>query len=103
MGRGVCGTCGDEDMCGWCCWLPGGIVRISLLTAQLGFDLVRELPQIGYSLTQIGKLSVDSACFNNRSDGKHHTELLERRFHGCSFDKIPFVTAPGTEGIIPFC
>jgi hypothetical protein len=51
-------------MCGWCCWLPGGIVGISLLTTQLGFDLVRELPQIGYSLTQIADFSVASFRLN---------------------------------------
>ena len=103
MNKGTYGTGGDEDREGRCFELPGGMVSLSWFASQLGFDRVRELPQIGDSLTQIGKLSVDSACFSNRSDSKHHTELLERRFHGCSFDKIPFVTAPGTEGIIPFC
>jgi len=66
MSGGVCGACGDEDMGGRCFWLPGGMVGLSLFASQLGFDRVRELPQIGDSLAQIGKLSVDSAGFSHR-------------------------------------
>src|SRR5215471_18407122 len=55
------------------------------------------------SYTQIGKLSVDSTDFSHRCEGKHHTELLERRFHGCSFGKITLRTAPVIKGIIPSC
>ena len=39
-------------------WLPGGIVGLSWFASQLGFDLVRELPQIGDSRTQINKRSI---------------------------------------------
>jgi hypothetical protein len=76
-------------------------VGLSLFASQLGFDLVRELPQIGDSLAQIGKLSVDSAGVCCGCEGEHHTELLERQFHGFSFDKMTIVTAPAVEAIIP--
>jgi hypothetical protein len=72
-----------------------------LLSSQLGFDLVRELPQVDYGLTQIGKLPVDGAGFYGGCEGEHDTELLERRFHGLSFAKIALSAAPAMEGIIP--
>src|SRR2546426_7326190 len=49
---------------------------------------------------QIGKLSVDSASFCGGCEGNHHTELLERRFHGFSFEKMTLTVAPAAEGII---
>jgi hypothetical protein len=75
-------------------WLAGWIEGASWLSSQLGFDLVRELPQVGDGLAQIGKLSVDSAGFCGACEGDHHTELLERRFHEFSFDKMAFAPAP---------
>ena len=81
-------------------WLAGGSAGASWLSSQLGLDLVRELPQVGDSLAQIGKLSVDSADVCGRCEGDHHTEFLERRFHGCSFDKMALVTAPAVEGML---
>jgi hypothetical protein len=101
MNKGTYATGGDEEREGRCFELPGGMVSLSWFASQLGVDLVRELPQIGDSLAQIGKLSVDRADFSDRCEAKHHTELLERRFHGYSFDKIPLVTEPAIEGIIP--
>jgi hypothetical protein len=82
-------------------WLPGWIVGPSWLSSQLGFDLVRELPQVGDGLAQIGKLSVDRAGVCGGCEGEHHTELFERRFHGCSFKKMPLALAPTVEVIIP--
>jgi hypothetical protein len=75
-------------------WLAGWIEGASWLSSQLGFDLVRELPQVGDGLAQIGKLSVDSAGVCGGCEGEHHTELLERRFHRFSFDKIVVATGP---------
>jgi hypothetical protein len=75
-------------------WLAGWIAGTSWLSSQLGFDLVRELPQVGYGLVQIGKLSVDSAGVCGSCEGKHHTELLQCRFHGYSFDKMTLMLAP---------
>src|SRR5260370_40142994 len=66
------------------------MVSTSLLSSQLSFDLVRELPQVGDGLAQIGKLSVDGADVCGGGEGEHHTELLERRFHGFSFDKMTY-------------
>ena len=101
MNKGTYATGGDEDREGRCFELPGGMVSLSWFASQLGFDLVRELPQIGDRLAQIGKLSVDRADFSDRCEAQHHTELLERRFHGCSFETITLMTAPGIEGSIP--
>jgi hypothetical protein len=42
------------------------MVGLLLFASQRGFDLVRELPQMGDSLAQIGKLSVESADFSDR-------------------------------------
>jgi hypothetical protein len=83
--------------------IPRGMVGFCVLAPQLSFDCVGELPQRGDCLRQIGKLSVESAGCSHRCNGQHHTELLERLFHGCSFDKIPFVTVPATEGSIACC
>src|SRR5262245_51609217 len=78
-----------------------GMVGFCAFASHLGFDLVRELPQIGDRLAQIGELSVKRAGVSHRCNGKHHAKLLERRFHGCSFAQIPLVTEPAMEGIIP--
>jgi len=82
-------------------WLAGWIAGTSWLPSQLGFDLVRELPQVSDGLAQLGKLSIDSAGVCGGCEGEHHTELLERRFHGFSFDTMTLVTAPTVESIIP--
>ena len=82
-------------------WLAGWIGGASWLSSQLGFDLVRELPQVSDGLAQLGKLSIDSAGVCGGCEGEHHTELLERRFHGFSFDTMTLVTAPTVESIIP--
>jgi hypothetical protein len=87
-------------MVGWrSVWLAGWIEGTSWLSSQLSFDLVRELPQVGDSLVQIGKLSVDGANVCGSCESDHHTEFLERRFHGCSFAKMALVTAPSVEVI----
>ena len=89
-------------MVGWrSVWLAGWIEGTSWLSSQLSFDLIRELPQVGDGLVQIGKLSVDGADVCGSCEGDHHTEFLERRFHGCSFAKMALVTAPSVEVIIP--
>src|SRR4029450_413773 len=100
MGK-ACGTCGDRDVGERYVWLTGGIEGTSCLSLQLDFDLVCKLPQIGYGLAQIGILSMDSAGVCGGCEGDHHTELLECRFHGFSFDKMTLVTAPAGEVIIP--
>src|SRR4029453_6356935 len=100
MGKAV-GTCGDRDGGERYVWLTGGIEGTSWLSLQLDFDLVCKLPQIGYGLAQIGILSMDSAGVCGGCEGDHHTELLECRFHGFSFDKMTLVTAPAGGGIIP--
>jgi hypothetical protein len=82
-------------------WLAGWIVGTSWLSSQLGFNLVCKLPQVGYGLAQIDKLSVNGAGVCGGREGEHHTELLERRFHGFPFDKMTLVTAPAMAGIIP--
>jgi hypothetical protein len=44
---------------------------------------------------------MDSAGVCGGCEGDHHTELLECRFHGFSFDKMTLVTASVGEVIIP--
>ena len=73
---------------GWRVWFTGGVVGSSLRSSHGRCDLVRELPQVSDGLTQIGTRSVNGAGVCGGCVGDHHAELLERRFHGCSFDKL---------------
>ena len=94
MAPELSGKCAGREV-GWrWVWLSGWIAGPSWLSSQLGFDLVRELPQVGDGLAQIGKLSVDGADVCGGCEGEHHTELLERRFHGFSFEKMTLAPAP---------
>jgi hypothetical protein len=76
-------------------------VGTSLRALPLGVDLVREFPQVGCGLAQIGPLAMDGAGVCRGGEGDHHPELLERGFHGCSFAQMTLGTSPAVEGIIP--
>jgi hypothetical protein len=55
--------------------------------AQLGFDLVRELPQVGDSLAEIPKFAVDCAGGSSGAQLDLDAEALER-FHDDSFPAL---------------